>query len=252
MQKIQDLIEKEIEYYKSNEKNFFCEKKPFRTSTPIHVPDGFDIYDYLTNGLLISSFQIGSCSKVDIYKNYYEYINRETIDSELLKGNYTKSTRSVISGYLHKDRALALYNMLKSNENYILTLSSVQNDLPFEYQFSEFTFLDDKPLYEEYNYNLALSKEKNLIYNDEFYKKIFHVEERGFIGSVGNYSNRFASIMNNYANNYVNNDANNDVNNENFNKYEDIQDYVEFAIMDKRWGNHDEICSVLLNSIKLV
>ena len=163
------------------------------------------------------------------------------VSQYLLNGNYKNATRSTISGYLHKNRALLLYELLKTNENenYIVTLSSIENDVPFEYKFSEFTFKDDKPMYEEYMNNLKLCEENNLFCFDgnENFKKLCHIDSSGFIGDVGNNQNRFESIIR-YSKNYE--------------KYMDVSDYVEIAIMDKRWGRFDEIYSVFLNSIRLV
>ena len=146
-------------------------------------------------------------------------------------------SRSVISGYLKKERALELYNMLKDNENYIITLSSIEIELPFEFEFSQFTFKNNIPMYEEYKSNILLLNENYSGYDDDFFKKIFHIETCGFIGSVGNYENRLETIMNNR---------------ENTNKYEDIGEFDEISIMDKRWGNFNDIFFILLNSLKMV
>lgn len=236
---IQDLINDEIEYYENNPKNTYCHKKPFKTCFKLYVPDELNMVDFLKNGLLISSFHSGLQNplKANIYKNHYEYLNKDQLNCELLEGNYTIMSRSVISGYLKKERALKLYNLLKNNENYIITLSSIEIELPFEFEFSEFTFKDNVPMYEEYKSNTLLLNEKNSGYDDDFFKQIFHIETCGFIGAVGNYENRLESIMNNGMNS---------------NKYEDISEFDEISIMDKRWGNFNDIFFILLNSLKTV
>jgi hypothetical protein len=233
MLEIKDLINKEIKYFKEND---LCKNKPFKTCSVFNALNKFNIVDYLKNGLLISSFQIGSINNIDIYKNHYEFLNKETLNNFSLKEDYNKMSRSVISGYLHKDRAIKLYNMLNDNEQYIVTLSSIQIDLDFEFHFSDFTFKDNKPLYEEYKKNTSIIEKSN-IYDDELYKKLFHIEESGFIGFVGNYENRLETIMNNGMNS---------------NNYKDISEFVEIAIMDKRWGEYGDVFDVLLNSLKLV
>ena len=236
---IQDLIDKQL---------FHLQNFPFKRHNHNHNTDFFEI-DFLNMGFLTFSCSIGGFHNTTIYKNHYEYmmqtISSDSTDSDdvnydviLNSDVYKVESRSEINGFMKKEKAVLLYDMLKSNSDYVVMFSSMQtDDLPLEFQHSEFTFKAHAPMYAEYKENKTIIEENNIecFNGDEIFKKLHHICTRHF-AHCGD-TNRLQYVLQMFNDNLI---------------YTDIDEYVEFSIMDKKWGHRLEIFKDMKKSLKKI
>lgn len=151
------------------------------------------------------------CSKFEEYKD----------------GNYKHGQRARIRGFMLKDKALKIYEYMKKNKNYVMSLSCKYNNIPFDCTVSSIIFKDDEPE----KCKMKCNKRKR---NDKSIPK--HSEIVSYFGQSKKLPTAFSLFTKNYL---INMES----------KYFEDDVIVVFDIMDKRWNYNDELWTDLLKCL---
>lgn len=186
------------------------------------------IHSYNSLGFCVGGPQPGSLKEINVYTSHYDYMTKS---DNFLQGNYKLGQRAMINGFMLESHAIKIYNIMKQNPNYIVSLSCYDNDIPEEFNCCSLTFKDDIPMYAELKeQDKFLSSDHCMKDNcdfDELYKKIPNIHFRGF-GNITKIDNLFRMLNYEYLPNLDSSLFENNV-------------IVLISIMDKRWNYNDDL-----------
>lgn len=185
------------------------------------------IHSYNSLGLCVGGPQPGSLKEINVYESYYDYKMKT---ENFLQGNYKLGQRAMINGNMLKSQAIKIYNIMKQNPNYVVSLSCYDNDIPEEFNCCTLTFKDDRPMYAELKEQEKMMSSEyymNNVYEHELEKKIPDIHFRGF-GNVTKIENLFKKTNYEYLPNLDPSLFEND-------------EIVRIEIMDKRWNNNNDL-----------
>jgi hypothetical protein len=196
------------------------------------------INKYFSLGFVVNLYDVGMCKDTKVFQNHHDFMTHHRnppTDYKYLEGNYTVCNRARIRGITTKNKACIMSAILNNNDNFLVTASCLKSNLSYENSFSSMLFLDNEPMFEENKEQSKKCRELGLglFDKDEKFKQLKDLSCRGFGTKYDPElaQERYSEHLSNMSK-------------------EDIDDLVQFDIMDKRWDNNQDLWFELLKCLR--
>lgn len=197
------------------------------------------IYSYNLLGFYTYCSQPGRIYQTKLFANHYDAMTEQNNPNyKYLRGNYEMYQRACVNGFMEKDKAIKLYELVNQNPNYIISLSCMENKIDKEFEVCTLPAKNRKlmcnELFEMEKQLLQINASNKQSFNDDkIFKKIPDIPVTYYGGKKEKFSNKFKILHEKYLTS--------------MDKYFFQDDViVSVSIMDKRWNNNEEFWNDIL------